>query len=309
MLENENSKKDNWDKFEIFSKFLGAVVLVFIPIVIKLGADSISDSMERGKMIQVLISDFTKSEQQRKDFALIALDTAIPIKEECTFLWINCQPNPEKDKVVDSAILLLSNLVKNASRDTFTRDIEIETTRKIISRRAGGGNVGEKFFCNTLKYQIARIANPTSPQDVSNKSGSGEVVRKVGSSDIIANLLNDPKCLPLTSNNANLSPNLDLEGIRIVYIQYRSDEENAKRIRTALQNEKIPAPGIQQVNGIKENSIRYANSADKPIAEKLRVFLWKKNIKIKPNPKTSFIDLSKYHYTVPPGQLEIWLKD
>jgi hypothetical protein len=42
MLENENSKKDNWDKFEIFSKFLGAVVLVFIPIVIKLGADSIS---------------------------------------------------------------------------------------------------------------------------------------------------------------------------------------------------------------------------------------------------------------------------
>jgi hypothetical protein len=41
MLENENSKKDNWDKFEIFSKFLGAVVLVFIPIVIKLGADSI----------------------------------------------------------------------------------------------------------------------------------------------------------------------------------------------------------------------------------------------------------------------------
>ena len=72
MLENENSKKDNWDKFEIFSKFLGAVVLVFIPIVIKLGADSISDSMERGKMIQVLISDFTKSEQQRKDFALIA---------------------------------------------------------------------------------------------------------------------------------------------------------------------------------------------------------------------------------------------
>lgn len=308
MLENENSKKDNWDKFEIFSKFLGAVVLVFIPIVIKLGADSISDSMERGKMIQVLISDFTKNEQQRKDFALIALDTAIPIKEECTFLWINCQPNPEKDKVVDSAILLLSNLVKNASRDTFTRDIEIETTRKIISRRAGGGNVGEEFFCNTLKDQIARIANPTSPQDVSNKSGSGEVVRKVGSSDIIANLLNDPKCLALTSNNANLSPNLDLEGIRIVYIQYRSDEENAKLIRKALQNEKIPAPGIEKVNGIKENSIRYANSADKPIAEKLRVFLWKNNIKIEPNPKT-FINLLTKGYKVPPGQLEIWLKD
>ncbi|CCI21583.1 hypothetical protein [Microcystis aeruginosa] len=61
------------------------------------------------------------------------------------------------------------------------------------------------------------------------------------------------------------------------------------------------------MNGIKENSIRYANSADKPIAEKLRVFLWKKNIKIEPNPKT-FIDLST-KYKVPPGQLEIWLKD
>jgi len=303
MLENENSKKDNWDKFEIFSKFLGAVVLVFIPIVIKLGADSISDSMERGKMIQVLISDFTKNEQQRKDFALIALDTAIPIKEECTFLWINCQPNPEKDKVVDSAILLLSNLVRNAS----TRSIEIETTRTIITRRAG-----KEFFCRKLNEQISRQSKSISAINPSSGSDSLDQNRKARAAYTIANLLENSECStsPSTSTSPLPTPfevEYDLKGIRLVYIQYKSDRRTAEELQKVLQGKGILAPGIQQVNGIKNNDIRYANSSDRSLAENLRDFLkTEKDIQIEDK---NLIDLSTKGYKVPPGQLEIWLKD
>lgn len=99
---------------------------------------------------------------------------------------------------------------------------------------------------------------------------------------------------------------LKLKGIRIVYIQYRSNKTKAEAIQIALQDEGIAAPGIEKINGIKENSIRYANSSDRSLAENLRNFLKSKTgIQIEEN----LIDLSISKYKVPSGQLEVWLKD
>jgi predicted RNA-binding protein with RPS1 domain len=66
------------------------------------------------------------------------------------------------------------------------------------------------------------------------------------------------------------------------------------------------------VNGIKNNDIRYANSSDRSLAENLRDFLkTEKDIQIKDIQieDKNLIDLSTKGYKVPPGQLEIWLKD
>ncbi|NCR58772.1 MAG: hypothetical protein GPJ01_13725 [Microcystis aeruginosa LL13-06] len=88
---------------------------------------------------------------------------------------------------------------------------------------------------------------------------------------------------------------------------YKSDRAKAEKLQKVLQDKGILAPGIEQVNGIKNNDIRYANSSDRSLAENLRDFLkTEKDIQIEDK---NLIDLSTKGYKVPPGQLEIWLKD
>jgi hypothetical protein len=98
----------------------------------------------------------------------------------------------------------------------------------------------------------------------------------------------------------------------LLYIQYKSDRLTAEKLQKVLQGKGILAAGIQQVNGIKNNDIRYANSSDRSLAENLRDFLkTEKDIQIKDIQieDKNLIDLSTKGYKVPPGQLEIWLKD
>lgn len=301
----KKSEKDCWDKFDIFSKFLGTVILVAIPIVIGWGADRIAQSMERGKMVQTLISDFTSNNQPRNDFALIALDTAIPLKKECLLgIWF-CKPNPEKDAVVDSALIVLSELVRTASRESG-KSIEIETTKKIITRRADND-----FFCQKLQYEISRASrsistvninigdNSKSDYDLNDKDRKGKAA-------YIINKLNNANCSSLEKLQ-DIPSEYDLKGIKWVYIQYNNDRVTADKLQKILQAQNISAPGIEQVQGIKNNDIRYSNPADLQLAKNLQNFLRDKaGIQIEDN---NLIDLSKNGYKVPSGQIEVWLKD
>jgi hypothetical protein len=49
------AEKDIWDKFDIVFK---AIAIVIIPLVIKIGADNIAQSLKRGELVKSLISDF-----------------------------------------------------------------------------------------------------------------------------------------------------------------------------------------------------------------------------------------------------------
>jgi hypothetical protein len=215
----------------------------------------------------------------------------------------NCLLQKWDAPVVDSALLLLSNLVRNAS----TRSIEIETTRTIITRRAG-----KEFFCRKLNEQISRQSKSISAINPSSGSDSLDQNRKARAAYTIANLLENSECStsPSTSTSPLPTPfevEYDLKGIRLVYIQYKSDRAKAEKLQKVLQDKGILAPGIEQVNGIKNNDIRYANSSDRSLAENLRDFLkTEKDIQIEDK---NLIDLSTKGYKVPPGQLEIWLKD
>jgi len=95
-----------------------------------------------------------------------------------------------------------------------------------------------------------------------------------------------------------------LAGVRLVYIQYHSNKHQAEKLQKDLQSKGVSAPGIEQIEGINQNNIRYANAADKQIAESLQAYLEKnQGIQLE-----KLIDLSRANYKVPSGQFEIWLK-
>jgi hypothetical protein len=98
-----------------------------------------------------------------------------------------------------------------------TRSIEIETTRTIITRRAG-----KEFFCRKLNEQISRQSKSISAINPSSGSDSLDQNRKARAAYTIANLLENSECStsPSTSTSPLPTPfevEYDLKGIRLVY--------------------------------------------------------------------------------------------
>jgi len=94
-----------------------------------------------------------------------------------------------------------------------------------------------------------------------------------------------------------------LEGIRLVYIQYENQVDLAKRIQASLKQENVKAPGTERVKDIQSASIRYFRPSDRTAAENLQKFIQAK-VKFKIE---NLIDLSGSGYSVPSGQLEVWV--
>jgi hypothetical protein len=288
------TEKDNWDKFDILMKI---VILGFIPMVIKIGADKVAQSLATANLVNSSISSLVDGNNKKRDIALIALDYAIPkiiCSSECEKKW-------KEDQVVDIATVLIDDVVtKNQQPNVVATEnqlLEVKVARKILTRRTS-----EEFYNLLYQYNVqAKQTEGTSSKDVSqDNKPSQEEVNSKQNRDAIIKAMQPP--LPLPTKNSDK----ELDGIRLVYIQYDSKDDQAKKLQEALQKEisLSAAPGTQYVTGIKESSIRYANPADEELAKKLQAYL--KNM----NPSISIeklIDLSKAGYKVPSGQLEVWL--
>jgi hypothetical protein len=296
------SEKDTWDKFEIASKIFGSIVLVAIPIVIKFSADSVSSSLQRGQLIQSLTTQLVEG-QAKRDIALIALDSAIPEKEKCTLFWFwGCEndlepKNLEEDQVLGIAEVLVDRSIEDVKKKVRSLDpAEIKIAKKIIILRTNEDYYRNKY--GEIFDAIATNKKPTSDQNL--KSTPQEKVSKAQISETLSAI--QPPVQPNIANSTNVS---DLSGIRLLYLQYQSNEKQAKKLQQDLSDAGISVPGIEKIKEIKENDIRYSNAADEQLASKLKDFLERKEgIKI-----NKLIDLSKAGYRVPSGQVEIWLKD
>lgn len=295
-------EKDTWDKLEIASKIFGSIVLVAIPIVIKFSADNVSSSLQRGQLVQSLTTQLVE-ESTKRDIALIALDAAIPEKEKCTFLWFwGCEndlepKNMEEDQVLAIAEVLVDRSIEDVKKKIQSLDpAEIKIAKKIIILRTN-----EDYYRNKYGEAFDAIAinkNPTSDQNL--KSTPQEKVSKAQISEALSAI--QPPVQPNIPESTNIS---DLSGIRLLYLQYQSNEKQAKKLQQDLNAAGISVPGIEKIKEIKENDIRYSNAADEQLANKLKDFLERKEgIKV-----NKLIDLSKAGYRVPSGQVEIWLKD
>jgi hypothetical protein len=285
------AEKDAWEKFEIFTKFFGAVILVAIPIVIKYGADNIAQSLERGKLIQSLLGDLTQHEAQaRRDIALVALDAAAPPKQECAILGLwGCHADPNHDQVVNVAIILLHDLIQGEAKQKNAK-LESTTAKDIIIRRTS-----EAFFAKKFE-ELSRNAQQSATSSVDLHSTQSVAERKTNASEILQNIQPRPQEKKLDQR---------LPGVRLVYLQYRSNRDQAQKLQQYLRDSGVSAPGIEQVRNIAKNDIRYPNDADQELAEHLRVQL-EKNLGITID---QLINLSEAGYKVPSGQFEIWLKE
>jgi hypothetical protein len=308
MSENKNLEKDNWDKckivFDIAIKFVEVVFLGVVALVIKLGADNIAQSLERGRLVQSLADQLVQANAKR-DIALIALNEAIPRvqKVKCTTTK-ECEENLKHDQVFRIAEIVANGIIKDTYKLSQSPNSpspdgdELSIAEEIIVEKTSQNYYDEKFGNRWQDAQSKVKTRARSNADFTKELPLGEVEAKAK----LSKKFND------LQPSLTQPVDLDLAGIRLVYIQYKSDRAKAEKLQKVLQDKGILAPGIEQVDGIKNNDIRYANAADKPIAEKLRVFLEKENIKIEPTLGT-FIDLSTRGYKVPLGQFEVWLKD
>ncbi len=283
------SEKDKWDKFDIIFK---AIVLGVIPIVIAFGADNIAQSLKRGELVRSLISDLTQPDAKR-DVALIALDAAIPPQQKCSMFGIGaCQNDPDQDQVVNIAITLIKNSIDDASKKGQSPS-ELEVAKRVIYTRASeayySGKFDKIYHATASGGQSDAISNvQVTPPSAAEKESKAKISQTIAAIQ------------PSTTANRNEQ----LAGVRLVFIQYKSDRKLTEKLQKSLQTMGVSAPGFQQVSGITQNDIRYANAEDRSIAENLQAYLKTQDIEIE-----KLIDLSKANYSVPSGQIEIWLKD
>lgn len=273
------SQKDNWDKFDILFK---AFVLGLIPLVIKFGADNIAQSLKQGELVQSMIADLMQ-DGSRKDLALIALDGAIPPRQKCYALGMWCPENdPDNDQVVGVARIVLR---QSSEKARPTKELTI--IQEVITRRAGAD------YYRAVFNQLAGDAHSDAISKVNAEANPEQAHSKAALSEALA--IAQPQVA---------SSNTKLTGVRLVYIQYNSNVENAKKMQKELQDQGIAVPGVQRVSGIRQNDIRYANKEDEEVARRLQKYLEGQGIAVE-----KLIDLSDANYKVQSGQVEIWLKD
>lgn len=284
-------EKDHWDKFDITFR---SIILGLIPIVIALAADNVAQSLKRGELIQSLVESLSKSDNKR-DIALIALDEAIPPRQKCELLWLwRCHNNLENDPVVQIATVMINTSLDEALEKKQSPK-ELSVAKKIISStRRGDPNYYRDEFESRYK-KLEESAQSVARSNLEGKPTTEEEISKQ------ANISQTLAVIQPSSQQPTVD---ELKGIRLVFIQYKSKRDLAENIQKDLQRMGISAPGIEKVDGITQNDIRFAASADRETAERLRAYLQK-------NQSISFdklIDLAQSKYRVPLGQFEIWLK-
>jgi hypothetical protein len=308
------TEKDVWDKAQILGELItgivSGIILVAIPIVISVGADKISRSLQTGQLVDSLIEDLTdEAAITRRDIALIALDEAISTQQECTFLvWGTCQPDEtQPDQVAEIATILLKQEIQDSVSEVGTVNRESLNASEVIpilKRRKPQewGNLEARM--NTL---IAEALNTNvrdkvrSEADLAATPSPERAAQVQQSSAVIGSIQTSVEEAATSSNSQPTTPSF--EGVRLVYIQYEQDKGAAEKIRQLLQDQGISAPGIEQVIGIPGSSIRYSGDGAFDAAKELQRFLQNQGIS-----SVELIDLSS-NYQVSPGQFEIWLAE
>lgn len=307
MTEKKNEKKDIWDKVDIIGNLIGGIVLVAIPIVIAMGADTVARSLERGQLVDSLIEDLT-DRRIRRDIALVALDAAIPPERTCTVLWVwDCGPDENKpDQVIDIALLILRDLEgESTSAAEVIKKRRPQAATEMIEAVLLEISHSETISSAELAGVDQDPSPPLDPQPDLQLSYSFSEAPLIDQERQRRSEAAGVKLELLTSLQQNKAePAQELDGIRIVYIQYQQDRDKAEQLRTLLADRGVLAPGIEQVRGISQNDIRYGQDADRAAAEQLRSLLGDQDIEV-----AQLIDLSQAGYTIPMGQFEIWLKD
>ncbi len=315
---------DNWiDIVDIIAKIATPVLLFILTFVVSISSTEISKNLKRGELIKSVISELSSEDLNgfKRNLAMIVLDSSDPVEKPKTPKEIKeflknenlCKeklPSNENyeplstDNVLNIAVYTLKNLVNSKLTTIKTQSIETDKERfkiliEIIYKRSDD-NFFETHVCPLINDQESSInrKNGASLKNLDEPDQKKiEIQKQVSRTFAIIQ--------PIIKPDTKIE-NENLKDVRLVFIQYSGNNNaQALKLQKDLQALGISAPGIEQVEGIEQNNIRYANSTDKVTAEKLKVYLLQKQkIDVK-----ELIDLSMSKYTVQSGQFEIWLKD
>lgn len=267
--------KDNWDKIDILSKFLTNGLLVLIAFIIKQEADRIAQTNEESKIINALIADLAKKEDnQHNDVALLSLEKFLMQKNSAKRL-----PDVDKNYVVQVAETLIRERIDDDSAFNSRSSIPFRLWLKYDS-------VAASLFLNEYISKPENTVITVADKQFL-KDDNLEQVAPVAESK--------------TATEASIIGSLQK---KICYIQYRSKELRplAKKMQDTLQSTGWLAPGIEMINGNYSNSIKYFHEDDEKIAKNLAARLKgtiQRDFKI--------VSMTGSKYKVPKGQLETWI--
>ena len=295
-----SSPKDGWDKFSLVTSFLSTVILIAIPIVLGVGAQKISSSLERGKTVEGMIDKLVASNPQlNRDIALAALAEAINPKEKC-FIWILLCSSDETiyDPVAEIAELMMRDGVQlNAKANVV---LESLYAAKILKLRK------PKSAQNILESITKNVKAVTESNSVMNLSNPKIKIETTTLSRIQATKVVKDLAEVFADSSTSLTKSLKLNDVKVVYIQYKLSTKKAEKLQDFFKSVNILSPGIQSIENISQNDIRYPNPSYFETAKNLQKEI-SQILGIVEN-EIKLIDLSKvYKNKIPDGQFEIWL--
>ena len=235
------------------------------------GAERIARSNEEGKIVQSLIEDLTKKDDNtHSDVALLSLEKFLRQKNN------NELTDIDKVYIVEVAKTLLQPRLSKDS--AFNSSIPFTLWQKYDSQ-------GVKSFMNDYAENNKTVLD-TQGISTTNLESSAPVAQ--GRSEVETNIISSLKK-------------------KIVYIQYADETQKniAKQIQDTLAKNGWIAPGIEHIPGKYRDVVKFFNVEDKELAGHV-IDLIKDRLHL--NFSTVSIPASSSKkYNVPKGQIEIWV--
>ncbi len=265
------SPKDIWDKLDILSKIVSGIVLVLIAVVLKLGADKISSSLQTGQLVQSLISDLSSPDTNkiRQEIALVALDQT---------LW---NQNDE----------LVLQVCERISLDTKYEQITGALAFTILKSR-------DSLRADELLKQIEQKEKDKSKQHITPPDTSDYVVTAV-QQDIPDYNVEGSNILARVKKNK-----------LYIHFANEENRQKIRQLQGDFKSAGFYAPGIERVKGNYRLDIRYFHKEDSiltgSIVQIIKNFLEEEEINIK---SVSIKDFrgTKFQKGATVGLIEIWI--
>jgi hypothetical protein len=265
-------RRDIWDKADLLTKILSAVVLLWFTVVVKDGTEDIATAMRKGELVQRLIGDLTASPdaQIRQDLAIIALDGSVRVED-----------SEESDMVAAIVDKLFESRVITTA-EKLTNDTAFQVLRKRSPVRAAAV---QQRMVNTVSLPEVRqkIISPATPEAGEPPPASSEAVPEAtAAATVFANML---------------------------YIQFQGalTRETINELRGIYQQEGLGTPAAERLAGKYKSSVRYFHDADgtkaNEVADRATSFFEGQKCPL----KFEVEQISSLRARVPMGQLELWI--
>lgn len=260
--------KDLWDKLDVLGKLSSAVVLAAIALFLKVGSEKISFSLQKGSLIQGLITDLTSPDSRTKqDIALIALDHSVGDED--------------------------STLVSEIAERLFL-EIQKSDTTTVAEERSSVGSIA---------FEILKKRSPKRAEELLNNLITQAAATRVPSVSIPDTTI---PILSKASQPTRLLARA-LSNLVYIQYGGTAKKEPIEELRNLMKQKGFNSPGVEKVNSNFKNWVRYFHPEDKTLADSIKKisenFFLSKNQQL----HFVTQDLSKLGSNIPPGQLELWI--